>query len=214
MTAPTPLLPGVYYHIFNRGNNHKNIFREAHDYAHFLHLYTKHVDPIAVTYAYCLLRNHLHLLIRTRTPLERAQYFQQHRASSDASAVEQAFQPVEPGRQLDALFNAYAKGSHQAYGQTGSLFQNPFGRLPLTSDAYFTRLVTYIHQNPQKHGLVADFRKWPYSSYHEYLSSRPASLPREELLAWFGGMPGLAAAHVIAVDGQSLPDLVGDDPDL
>ena len=50
--------------------------------------------------------------------------------------------------------------------RTGALFQNHFGRIPITSDRYFAMLIRYIHLNPRKHGFVDDFREWPYSSYH------------------------------------------------
>jgi putative transposase len=209
--SPSPLLPGAYYHIYNRGNNRQNVFWEPRNYDHFLRLYTHYVEPVAETYAYCLLRNHFHLLIRTRTLDEQAEAFQHRAAGSATSTGAPATKPLEPSRQLGALFNAYAKAINKAYGQTGSLFQNPFGRRPVTSDAYFTRLITYIHQNPQKHGFVTDFRDWPYSSYHAYLSTHPTHLPREQVVAWFGGAPALAVAHAVTVEGQALPDIIGDD---
>ena len=66
MSNPIPLEPGKYYHIYNRGNNRENIFKEDRNYAYFLKLYTFRVGPIADTYAYCLLRNHFHLLARVQ----------------------------------------------------------------------------------------------------------------------------------------------------
>lgn len=70
MTSPSPLQYNTYYHIFNRGVNRTNIFIEDDNYAHFLNLYTDYITPIAETYAYCLLRNHFHLLIRTKSEEE------------------------------------------------------------------------------------------------------------------------------------------------
>ncbi|MBF8283376.1 MAG: hypothetical protein HW378_2291 [Anaerolineales bacterium] len=66
MSDPIPLHPGQYYHIYNRGNNRENVFREERNYPYFLKLYAKYIEPIAETYAYCLLRNHFHLLVRIR----------------------------------------------------------------------------------------------------------------------------------------------------
>ena len=65
----------------------------------------------------------------------------------------------------------------------------------MTSERYFGTLVQYIHQNPQKHGFVDDFRTYPYSSYRALLSQRPTRLGRDAVLAWFGGAASLAAAH-------------------
>ena len=65
----------------------------------------------------------------------------------------------KPSQHFSNLFNAYTKAINKAYGRTGSLFQDRFGRIQVTADAYFTNLIYYIHHNPQKHGLVDDFRE-------------------------------------------------------
>jgi putative transposase len=69
-TIKAPLSPGGYYHIFNRGNNGENVFLEKRNYPYFLSLYTKYIEPIAETFAFCLLRNHFHLLVRIKTEEE------------------------------------------------------------------------------------------------------------------------------------------------
>ena len=70
MTSPTPLLYGTVYHIYNRGINGENIFIQEKNFSHFLTLYTKYIEPVAETYAYCLLRNHFHLLVRIKSEAE------------------------------------------------------------------------------------------------------------------------------------------------
>lgn len=67
MSSPTILSLDTYYHIYNRGNNRENIFQEDRNYWHFLKLYLHHIEPIAQTFAYCLLRNHFHLLVKIKT---------------------------------------------------------------------------------------------------------------------------------------------------
>ena len=66
----SPLLPGVYYHIYNRGNNREDLFIEKRNYPYFLSLYAKHIEPVADTFAYCLLRNHFHFSLRIKTEEE------------------------------------------------------------------------------------------------------------------------------------------------
>ncbi|WP_423130326.1 transposase [Gaoshiqia sp. Z1-71] len=61
-----PLTYGHYYHIYNRGNNSCNIFREADNYEHFLELYDKYISPVADTFAWVLMPNHFHLLVRIK----------------------------------------------------------------------------------------------------------------------------------------------------
>jgi REP element-mobilizing transposase RayT len=66
MPNPAPLEWGQTYHIYSRGNDRDNLFFEERNYPYFLRLYGRHIHPMAETYAYCLLRNHLHLLVKIR----------------------------------------------------------------------------------------------------------------------------------------------------
>ncbi|MBN1440281.1 MAG: hypothetical protein JW929_12815 [Anaerolineales bacterium] len=164
MTSPTSLESGLPYHIFTRGINRENIFLDEWNYFRFMELFCFHVAPIAETYAYCLLRNHFHLFLRIRTDAEIRQALT-HEGIQDAPSY------PAPGQCIGNLLNAYAKTINFNYHRTGSLFQHPFGRVPVTTDRYYEQLIKYIHQNPQHHGFVKDFREWPFSSYHSLSSS-------------------------------------------
>ena len=194
MQKTIPLQPGVVYHIYNRGINGEDIFREERNYAYFLTLYARHIEPVADTFAYCLLRNHFHLLLRIKETFE----------VSETSKVYQQF---------SNFFNAYAKSINKAFQRTGSLFQHPFGRIPVASDRYFMRLVYYIHFNPQKHGFVPDFRESPYSSYHTLLTDKPTRLKRDQVLDWFDGCNGFVEVHRMLADAHEIREFVGDDDD-
>jgi len=89
--------------------------------------------------------------------------------------------------QFSNFFNAYSKAINSAYCRTGSLFQHPFGRVPITTDRQFWNVIAYIHQNPQRHKFVELFRDWKYSSYGIMISDKPTKLQREIVLGWFGG---------------------------
>jgi len=89
-------------------------------------------------------------------------------------------------KQFSDLFNSYAQAINKANNRTGRLFEEPFRRILVNKDAYFTELIYYIHQNPQRHGFVNDFRIYPHSSYHAHLSNALTKLKREEVLQWFG----------------------------
>ncbi len=205
MSNPQPIQPGVYYHIFNRGNNGENLFIESRNYKYFLDLYTKYIEPVAATYAYCLLRNHFHVLIRVYTPEERVEIWPH-------LFPEVPFKDVSPSQAFSNLFNAFSKAIQKAYGRTGSVFEHPYHRIPVLSDGHFTRLITYIHKKPQKHGFVDDFRDWPYSSFHTLVSLLPTRLKRVTALEWFAGVEGLHQAHLIAEISEEVMYLVeGDD---
>lgn len=179
MPSPPAIAHNTTYHIFNRGNNRENLFIEERNYALFMMLYFRHICPIVETYAFCLLKNHFHLLFKILDPeafYQRGVFRAPHQCFSN-------------------WFNAYAKTINFAFERTGSLFQNPFGRVVVSSDAQFLQTVRYIHRNPQNHALVEDFRDWPYSSYISLLSEEPTFIARQEVLERFGGRQSFIDFH-------------------
>ena len=182
MSKPIPLDYGKFYHIYSRGIDRCTIFFEERNYDFFMKRWVRYVEPAAETYAYALLRNHFHGLIRTRTPEEQEAWRAQTLRVSDTRRV---LKVLQPSQQIGNMLNSYAKAINETYGRTGSLFQHPFGRIEATTETYLRNLVTYIHQNPQRHGLVDDFRLWPYSSYDALRSEKQTRLKRDDVLAWF-----------------------------
>jgi hypothetical protein len=204
----TPLIPGMYYHIYNRGNNHENLFIEKRNYSFFLTLYAKHIEPVADTYAYGLLRNHFHVSVRIKTEEEYLQQISQVLETCEISPKPKRFNPSQA---FANFFNAYAKSINKAYGRTGSLFEERFGRIPVTNDSYFMNLIFYIHYNPQKHGFVGDFRDWEWSSYYTLIGTGETKLKRIEVLNWFGGVKGFEEFHQGMVDEKKLDLLIDDE---
>lgn len=98
-------------------------------------------------------------------------------------------------KQFSDFFNSYAQSINKAHIRTGGLFEEPFRRILVNTDAYFTELIYYIHSNPQKHGFVNDFRAYPYSSYHSHLSKAMTRLKREEVWDWFGNKEEFEKFH-------------------
>lgn len=60
------LQEGKVYHINNRGMS-AELFFESDNYDYFMKLYGNHIDPIADTYAWCLMKNHFHFLVRYKS---------------------------------------------------------------------------------------------------------------------------------------------------
>jgi REP element-mobilizing transposase RayT len=129
------------------------VFIEEGNYARFLTLYEQHILPVADTYAYCLLPNHVHLLVRILTQEEQLARSQGRR------------RVLSPSWQFTNLFDTYGKEVNEARGRSGELFQPAFGRVGLSSLFERDLLAVHIHRNPIEHGLVKDLRKWPHSSY-------------------------------------------------
>lgn len=196
MTTPSALEYGQYYHIYNRGNNRETLFRNERNYHYFIKLYSKHIYPVADTFAYCLLSNHFHFAVRIKTEEEIYETLRVFpKVSSSLEQTPKTRKVSTPSQRFGNLFNAYAKSINKAYERTGSLFEKPFHRKIITDDAYFWRLILYIHHNPQKHGMIDDFRLWPFSSYNSLISDQPTRLKQDEVIAAFGDMATFKKDH-------------------
>jgi putative transposase len=224
--ANEPLQHGRIYHIYNRGNNGETLFAQPRNYPYFLQLYAKHIQPIAETFAYCLLPNHFHFAIRTYTAEEQEAYHQAQIGSflknepiSDEQAaqigsilkIEPIFKLREPSRAFNNLFIAYTRAFNKATQRTGVLFETPFHRKPVDSQDYLLTLITYIHRNPQKHGFITDFRQWPWSSYGAMLSPKPTKINRDEVLDWYNGRIPFITAHEAEPEAKLVAPLLMED---
>jgi putative transposase len=110
--------------------------------------------------------------------------------------------------QLGHFFNGYAQYFNLSSKRTGKLFELPFRRKPATSDAYFSQLIYYIHTNPQKHGLINDFRNYKYSSFWSFVSEVKTKLPREEVINWFGDIDSYLCFHQENIDMSGIKELI------
>ena len=205
MKQRQPLQYGRVYHIYNRGNNREDLFLEERNYRYFLQLYARHVAPTVDTFAYCLMRNHFHMLIRVHE--------QPSKPSRGSEPREGSASTPSPTQAFSNLFNAYAQGFNKTHGRTGSLFEGSFKRIEVTTERYFTHLLFYIHFNPQKHGFVADFRDWPWSSFNSLLAVGQTKLQRTEVMDWFGSTEAFRRFHQGEVDEKTIQPLIGDDFD-
>jgi REP element-mobilizing transposase RayT len=216
---------GVFYHIYNRGINGEDLFKDERSFALFLNKFTKHVHPVAETYAYCLLKNHFHLLVRIRSASVVNHWYEHERqphvgsvprrhvgsvpdasdvSTGDASDVAIQLAEKRVSTQFANLFNAYTQTINKKHGRTGGLFEESFRRIPVHDEAYFVQLVYYIHRNPEKHGFVRDFRTYPHSSFHALISKRNTLLERNQVLKWFGDQ---AEFECYLLGNQILSDL-------
>lgn len=208
-----PITYGTFYHIYNRGNNHENIFVQERNYAYFMELWWKHISPIAETWAYSLLRNHFHasVFIKNKEDLiidlnpnltgltsnlvNHDPRVDKATGLSDPHRDLSGFKIKEPSQYFSNFFNAYARGLNIAVQRTGALFERPFKRIPVDNESYLMRLIVYIHQNPQKHKFVDDFRDWNYSSYHDLVTNVPTRLQRDRVVQLFGSQEDFVRIH-------------------
>ena len=182
------LQPGNYYHIYNRGINSCNIFRENDNYEHFLRLYDKHISPVANTFAWVLMKNHFHLLVQILPP---------NHVNPQGFENLEGFETTEKRiiQQFSNLFNAYTKAINKRYHRTGSLFEHTFRRKKIDSVEYLKRVILYIHNNPVHHGFCEHPLEYPWSSYLTCISVKPTKLCRDTVIGWFDNDAGFRQWH-------------------
>ena len=140
------------YHVMLRGVNRQDIFEDEEDYAVFkkqLYRVVFYKDesgrpqpPRCAIYAYCLMTNHVHLLIRE--------------TEEDLSTV------------IKRITVSYALYYNNKYQHIGHLFQNRFRSETVNDEAYFITLMRYIHQNPVAAGITKLVEDYRWSSWIEY----------------------------------------------
>jgi len=205
-----PLIPDEYYHIYNRGNNGENLFLEKKNYTYFLTLYNKYISSVADTFAYALLKNHFHFLVRLKD-IQTSDFIKTSEVSKTSEVLDVSEVSKYYSQAFSNFFNAYAKAFNKQYNRTGSLFQTRFGRKRIQSHSHLIYLVQYIHMNPQRHGFVHDFRDYPYTSYQLFQNNKKTVLLRDEVLEWFDGRRGFELFHEKNSDFSKIKDVVVDD---
>lgn len=174
---------GNVYHIFNSGNNGESLFKEKSHYYYFLSKYKEYCSNVLDTYAYALLNNHFHLMVRVKENIGHARIQERQVKETNASL------------QLSHFFNSYAQSINAQYSRKGKLFASPFKRKMVNSDSYFSSLICYIHHNPVHHRFVTDFRKWEFTSWHSIIDRKQTFLERDEVIGWFGSKKRFIEAH-------------------
>ena len=151
------------YHIMLRGNERRDIFLEDADKLTFIDfLYAKKSDEGCLLYAYCLMDNHVHLVVKEG-------------CNGIATLMKR-------------IGTSYVKYFNQKYQRVGHLFQDRYKSETIESDSYCLTVIRYVHQNPEKAGIDrSEAYKW--SSYQAYLGGPGVTryLPEmTEVLGMFG----------------------------
>jgi len=142
--------PGAFYHVMSRGNDRKAVFRQKEDYELFLETLADASERFDVlTYAFCLMPNHLHLLIQTKNP-NLSQF-------------------------MKRLLGVYTIRFNRRHKRHGHLFQGRYKAHLVDQDSYFLELSRYIHLNPVKAKLSEKPEKYTWSSMRFYLLAQTPS---------------------------------------
>jgi putative transposase len=146
-----------------------------------LRLYEKYIEPVAETYAWCLMGNHFHLLVRIREEADIIKHINPT-GFQNLSGLEE----IKPPHQyFSNLFNAYTKAINKRYNRHGALFERPFKRKLISNENYLKRVVIYIHNNPVHHGFCKHPVEYGWSSYLTCISKKPTRINGERAPDWF-----------------------------
>src|SRR5574341_2363769 len=135
--------PDTLHHVMVRGIEGRSIFRDDRDRADFVRRLARLAQDRDLTvYAWALLPNHAHLLLRTgRIPLARV---------------------------MRSLLTGYAGTFNRRHKRKGHLFQNRYKSIVVEEDAYLLELTRYIHLNPLRAGIVPSVKvldRYPWTGH-------------------------------------------------
>ena len=138
---------GALYHILSRGNEQQDIFVVNDDRVTFLKALCEMSVRFEITiFAYVLMGNHYHLLLRTNK--------------------------ANLSKSMQWLRTTYSRRFNLRHFRSGRLFQGRFKSILVQNDAYLTQFSCYIHRNPLRDGLVDRLTDYHWSSYRAYAYSR------------------------------------------
>lgn len=199
---------GNYYHIYNRGINSCNLFKEKENYEYFLQLYDHYITPVADTFAWVLMPNHFHFLVRIKERDE-IMFSSSHSSSHltgfrNLSGVKPGLKP--PHQYFSNLFNAYTKAINKRFFRHGTLFERPFQRKKIDHIIYLKQAILYIHNNPIHHGFREQSMDYPWSSYLTCVSLKPTKLHRESVIGWFDNEANFKFSHNQKIEIERIED--------
>jgi putative transposase len=141
-----------FYHVVTRGIDRRKLFRSHRDYNYLLEVLEKYSVKFQVAIVhYCLMSNHLHLLIFS----ERA---------------------GDLPRFMQGVLQTYAAYFRKKFGSVGFVFQNRYKSRFINKDSYLLECGRYIERNPLRAKITDNPLNYPWSSYSYYAEGKPNSL--------------------------------------
>jgi REP element-mobilizing transposase RayT len=174
------LEPERFYHIFNRGVNSKLTFLNDENFLFFLRKAKIYLLPYFEIYAYCLMSNHFHFILKTKFKIDDSVSFKENGLHSEQCFYSKA---------ISRFISSYTQSLNKVYQRSGPVFESPFKRILVDSEEYLRNLIIYIHKNP------SNFQDYKFSSYLAIISASATNLQREKVLELFDDRRNFIECH-------------------
>lgn len=207
MIGADKLMPGKFYHIYNRTNGSETLFRNSGDRKFFLKNVIRYLSPIMEVYAYCLMRNHFHLLVKIADKNKLEQIKLSHYSSKfncfDGKQVELLKKVFDfpdnhhfISQQFSNMFDSYSKSFNNKHKRDGNLFHKSFHRKIVRENDYLRYLFFYIHLNPIRDFPDKDFYDPCWSSFHDIISGNRKYVNIKFAEDFFGDLKHFESYHL------------------
>jgi hypothetical protein len=181
------------YHVYNRTVDRKPMFTSDENCAYFIRQFDKYLSDYIKIYAYNLLGNHFHFMIKVNVFPDLATF---KKGSNLELSNQQKTTHEIVSHQFKKFFQSYAMAFNKEQNRIGTLFQTPFKRVRVENENYLRELACYINTNAQKHNLVENFKDWKWSSYNNTISNKKTKLVKEELISYFNDIDNFIHCHL------------------
>ncbi len=152
--------PGLYYHIYNRGADSDDAFYSEIDFEFFLDKLKYYLSLSVEVYAYCILKNHFHFLIKV---LDKVEAENKTRAISESDFDSYYILPNSKKKLfpvhtlISHWMNSYSKHFNSKYNRSGPVWDGRLNKRLIYSEEYLQNIICYIHRNPVHHGITYGF---------------------------------------------------------
>jgi len=180
-------IPETYYHIFDRANGDELLFKSEENYNFFHIKMKKYLLPYFEFQAYCLLPNHFHFVVKTKSIEEVQKLLPEITADNFNKKYLQ---------NCSNFLNSYAKSYNKYHKRMGSLFIERMKRVQIKTNQEIINAIFYVHKNPVHHGLVPSLSDWNNSSYKIIKNGLEDDfISPESVLRLFGGIVSFNKVH-------------------
>ena len=175
-------LPGLPYHLVQRGNNRQRCFRDPADYEAYLELWREKARWYGVrVHAYCLMTNHIHFVV----------------SSDEGDAISNTMKVVG---------SRYAYHFNRRHRRTGTVWEGRHRSSLIDSERYLLTCYRYVELNPVRARMVDSPPEYEWSSHHLNASQNASWLTPHPVYLALGRKPVERAAALRALFDDAIAD--------